>query len=1030
MTSIPHSLLEAIKEERAVLFLGAGASLGAKHPEGKRIPQGNQLRDLICDKFLGGDLNEKPLSAVSAMAASEAGLYEFQTFVRELFLPFSPADFHLLIPRFRWRAIATTNFDLIVERSYKKSQNPLQKLVKAVKNSDGFDARLNRETNPIGFYKLHGCIDSFEDLDVPLILSNEQYTRYEKNRDRFYNRFRDLGYENTLIFAGYSISDLHIQKILFDLTDPSVPRPPYFLISPGISEIEKRYWSQYKIYGLQFTLKDFLYEIDQNIPSHTRMIPSGIGGGSLSIRNHYARPQFTESASVVSYLANDVKHVFPGLNPPSQDPKEFYRGYDNGWGCITQNLDVRRSFSDSVLVDTVLLKEEEHAQVELFMLKGPGGNGKTVSLKRIAWEASIDYNKLVLFSEGPAGLNIDRLSEIHRLTDERVFLFVDRVALVRNELLETLEAAQSLSLPLSVIGAERDNEWHIYCEQLEPFVRQEFQVRYLSEGEVRDLLKLLEEHKALGLLESLSFEDRIGKFVERAERQLLVALHEATLGIPFEDIIVNEFERIEPENARRLYLYICALHQFDAPVRAGLISRASGISFEEFQERFLLPLEKVIHVKGGHNRDFYYRSRHQHVAGIVFSRMLPTGEERFRLLDKLLASINVDYSSDRETFDRLVKGRGIAEIFTDVELGRHFYNRIEAILPNEPFVLHQRAVFEMRHSQGSLDNAEEVAAKAFKLNSSSRSIRHTQAEISRRLANKTRDPLLKSSLRQFAQKKLGGKNEYDLVTRSRLALDKLKELAKTLNSSGNELHPDNLASAVEEAETVIIGGLQSYPDSTELLSVEAELRDCLNETDKALQILEHAFQMKPGRDKIATRLARKYRDTGEFEKAISTLEMCLHHEPTSKPVHFELGHAFIAAGDRGRAIEHFRRSFTTGDDRYEAQFWYARELFLQRNYKESRERFSALHNQAPNRFRPKASEVYRVNSNPVIYECTIRHKEDGYAFVRIPQLEFDLYAPRPQKDDSSWEDLYVRSSAKCSIAFNRRGPCAIDIQLG
>ena len=212
------------------------------------------------------------------------------------------------------------------------------------------------------------------------------------------------------------------------------------------------------------------------------------------------------------------------------------------------HLDTRRSFSDSVLVDAVLLDEENHRPVELFMLKGPGGNGKSVSLKRIAWEASVTYDQLVLYPTGPAGLRLEPPAEIHHhhLTGTRIFLFVDHVALVRNELRDLLQAARSRSIPLSIVGAERDNEWNIYCEQLEPFVRQEFPVRYLNEQEIRELVNLLERHDALGLLKNLTLEDRINKFIETAERQLLVALHEATRGIPFEYIIVDEFELAKP----------------------------------------------------------------------------------------------------------------------------------------------------------------------------------------------------------------------------------------------------------------------------------------------------------------------------------------------------------------------------------------------------------------------------------------------------------------------------------------------------
>ena len=168
------------------------------------------------------------------------------------------------------------------------------------------------------------------------------------------------------------------------------------------------------------------------------------------------------------------------------------------------NLDVQRSFSDSVLVDAILLSEESRQTVELFMLKGPGGNGKSVSLKRIAWESGVTYDLLVLHTVTSAGLRIEPLSEIYRLTGKRIFLFVDRVALFRDELKVLLERAKQQSLQLTVIGAERNNEWNIYCEELESFLCQEFSVGYLNRQEINELLDLLERHKALGLLKDLT----------------------------------------------------------------------------------------------------------------------------------------------------------------------------------------------------------------------------------------------------------------------------------------------------------------------------------------------------------------------------------------------------------------------------------------------------------------------------------------------------------------------------------------------
>ncbi|MEE9246743.1 MAG: hypothetical protein V3U63_11145, partial [Gemmatimonadota bacterium] len=735
-----------------------------------------------------------------------------------------------------------------------------------------------------------------------------------------------------------------------------------------------------------------------------------------------------------AYLATDATHVHSGLPAPQHDPGEFYRGYDNGWGCILQNLDAHRSLSDSVLVDAILLDEENRRAAELFMLKGPAGNGKSVLLKRIAWEAGVTYDQLALYPTSPAGLRFEPLAEIHHLTGKRIFLLVDHVALVRNELRDLLQASRARSIPLSVVGAERDNEWGMYCEQLEPFVRQEFPVRYLNEQEIDELLGLLERHNALGMLKDRAPEDRVYAFTKSAERQLLVALHEATLGVPFEEIVHDEFRRIEPEVARSLYLDICALHQFGAPVRAGLISRASGVGFEKFQTEFIQPLENIVHtVKDDHNRDVYYRSRHQHVAEIVFNRVLPAAEDKFDLLARVLRAINVDYSSDRETFSRLIRGRGIAEIFPSADLGRLFYDRVQEAVPNDPFVSHQRAVFEMRHPGGSLVLAEASAARAFELNPNSHSIQHTQGEIARRLANESDDPLRKRALRRITREKVGGGvsrlSEYDMYTRARLAIDEFKELSASLDVPDDKPPPAAFIEAAKEAETTIQRGLQIFPESSELLAAEATFREHLDQTARAQQALERAFNLNPRQDWLAVRLARKYQASGDLPNSKRVLDASLRDNPSSKLAHLEMGRVLIASGESNAAIQHLRRGFTEGDNHYEAQFWYARELFLQGHFAEADKLFSALNDRAPGRFRTRAAAAVEQDGTPIVYDCRVERKEEGYAFLKLPQFPKDVFASRAESNSAEWDKLYTGAQAKCDLAFSRRGARAISMRL-
>lgn len=52
---IPKVLIAQIKEGQIVLFLGAGASIGAVHPQKKIPPTGKELAELIAGKFLGSE---------------------------------------------------------------------------------------------------------------------------------------------------------------------------------------------------------------------------------------------------------------------------------------------------------------------------------------------------------------------------------------------------------------------------------------------------------------------------------------------------------------------------------------------------------------------------------------------------------------------------------------------------------------------------------------------------------------------------------------------------------------------------------------------------------------------------------------------------------------------------------------------------------------------------------------------------------------------------------------------------------------
>ena len=151
--TLPQSLIDSVREGHALLFLGSGASAGAIHPGGLNLLNGQQLAEKIAIKFLGIEFKDRPLSQVAELAISESDLITVQEYIASLFRDLKPADFHKLIPKFIWTGIATTNYDLIIERAYGDVTDALQHLVVFKKDGERVEEKLRSAKSVMYFRK-------------------------------------------------------------------------------------------------------------------------------------------------------------------------------------------------------------------------------------------------------------------------------------------------------------------------------------------------------------------------------------------------------------------------------------------------------------------------------------------------------------------------------------------------------------------------------------------------------------------------------------------------------------------------------------------------------------------------------------------------------------------------------------------------------------------------------------------------------------------------------------------------------------
>ena len=153
---------------------------------------------------------------------------------------------------------------------------------------------------------------------------------------------------------------------------------------------------------------------------------------------------------------------------------------------------------DSILVDHFIDKSRAKDGLQFVVVKAHAGAGKKTLLKRVAWDASHDYDCLCLYARPYGCISSAALSELADLVDERIILFL-RCADRSARTYESVEQYRAGQNSLTIVATARTNEWNITCQDLSEFVTSEYELKYLSRQDIGGLLASLRSimHSAL-----------------------------------------------------------------------------------------------------------------------------------------------------------------------------------------------------------------------------------------------------------------------------------------------------------------------------------------------------------------------------------------------------------------------------------------------------------------------------------------------------------------------------------------------------
>jgi hypothetical protein len=261
MMKLETAIRQAI-DGTAVLFLGSGASQGAQPLVGDNFLTGRELAAHL-SRLANVVPPSEDLNFAAQKYRTKIGDSQLVALLQGLFSAKTVTDSHRRLSEIPWKAIYTTNYDNVIERAYADKKKKLVAITPDL-DSREFTARANSVLH------INGFIDTLttEALNGSFKLTNTSYLTESFSKSNWSFLFRrSLETARSVIFVGYSMYDLDIQRILYAGEDLKAKTIFIERADKTREEIENSLQIDFgSIYPIG--LEGFWREFDKIAPSH------------------------------------------------------------------------------------------------------------------------------------------------------------------------------------------------------------------------------------------------------------------------------------------------------------------------------------------------------------------------------------------------------------------------------------------------------------------------------------------------------------------------------------------------------------------------------------------------------------------------------------------------------------------------------------------------------------------------------------------------------------------------------------------
>lgn len=597
----------AYQNGRLMLLLGAGASYGSRDSNDLEMPMGDDLAKELADLMgwpYAGEALSNVYSAINAIDSAH-----LHNFLRKRLTNTKPSRELQTIASFPWPRIFTLNIDDCTETALRKAGT--QNVHVIARNSPLED--IDPIYKIVQLVKLNGSADRPED---GFIFSPQEYG---EGSNRLPIWYRELGQSHsnyTFVFIGSKLNEPLLQHAMAEMRS-TVKREPLrgYVITPSASEIEKHHLKSLNLVHVPGTLKDFAEWLGREMPQRPT------GWDLATARRPELRNIHQALTEMQKRTLNSVTLVSAGFLPRSPlanshgSIREFYKGYKPRWEDILDGVPAELAF----VKDFSKLVVEGHESRKCIMLVGPAGAGKSTALMIAALHASKAPNIPVYFLREAVSDIKEVIIALEQINTSKFYLFIDKVEAMYNEISELLSGPHTKNI--CIVASERLNIWNRRVKTvIEPFISKTFLVEKISKADASRILEKLEIFGPWTRLQPMRPEQRIAEVYNKADRQLLIGLLEATTGLGFTQIIEKDFKNVGDDRHKKFLVIVGLASIHRSTLGARIVGSAlSNLGIAEDVNVMARETEGIVVTSAKK-----YSARHPAYVRELFEKIVPT----------------------------------------------------------------------------------------------------------------------------------------------------------------------------------------------------------------------------------------------------------------------------------------------------------------------------------------------------------------------------------------------------------------------